>query len=114
MAWSEWKKFSGGQCYLVGTFGINQTKTFDVSSISGYENFTTDNFLVSPSFLQVRMDGPNVRASGSVTKSYNAKTGILTVNSPNPTTITYNDCAARIEAMTGYVWLCTDEITSLT
>ena len=113
MAWSEWKKFSGNKCYLVGTFDINQTKTFDISSISGYENLTADNFLVSPSWLQVRMDGPNLRASGSVTKSYDASTGILTINSPNPITNQYNGFSARIESITAYVWLCSGTIENI-
>ena len=101
-------------CYLLGTFNIGETKTISVTSIAGYKNFTTSNFLVSPSSLKVRLNGPNLTSSISITKTYDASTGILTVKCPACGTNVYNcnDIAfkAYVENMVGSIWVYTGTI----
>ena len=101
-------------CYLLGTFNIGETKTISVTSIAGYKNFTVDNFLVSPSSLKVRLNGPNLTSSVSITKTYTASTGTLVVKCPACTTNVYNcnDIAfkAYVENMVGSIWVYTGTI----
>ncbi len=66
--------------------------SFDVSSVTGYRNFTADNFIItavpastSKNISYASSNGyasgsSNSSASCSVTKTYNATTGILTAN----------------------------------
>lgn len=66
--------------------------SFDVSNYNGYQNFTTDNFIVcakSGSYSQSQNMGdqntvlnitPSASCNISVSKSYNATTGILTAS----------------------------------
>ncbi len=71
--------------------------SFNVSSYSGYESFTIDNFLVVPTVTSqgksLSGTDQNENHSGSATfslnKSYNASTGILTVSSNVKVTITW-------------------------
>ena len=109
---------SGGTCYLLGTFGTNVTKTFNVSSIEGFGSFTTNNFLLGVTTVKTYLTGPRLSASKNITKSYNATTGILTVTSPQCVTNTYTcgcdiDFAARLDNLVGYVWLFTGTVVSL-
>ena len=108
----------GGACYLLGSFGTNVTKTFNVSSISGYTSFTEDNFLLGVTTVKTYLTGPRLSASKNITKSYNASTGILTIKSPQCVTNTYTcgcniDFAARLDNLVGYVWLFTGTIMSI-
>lgn len=74
----------GGLVYYLGT-----GTSFDVSHISGYQNLTADNFIVClPEKLTLSASGggrgssgTGRTVSGTSGKSYNASTGILTVNS---------------------------------
>ena len=109
---------SGGTCYLLGSFGTNTTKTFNVSSITGFGSFTINNFLLGVTSVKTYLTGPNLSASKNITKSYNASTGILTITSPQCVTNTYTcncdiDFAARLDNLVGYVWLFTGTVMNL-
>lgn len=78
---------SGSDIYDLGT-----GESFDVSSITGYRNFTAANFIITAGAASTSKNisyaSSNGYASGtsnssancSVTKTYNANTGILTAN----------------------------------
>lgn len=78
---------SGSDIYDLGT-----GTSFDVSSITGYRNFTADNFIITAGTASTSKNisysssngyasgSSNSSASCSVTKTYNANTGILTAN----------------------------------
>ena len=75
---------NSGLVYYLGT-----GTSFDVSSIAEYKNFTTDNFIVGSTSFKAdcgngNSDGPNlgggVGTSGSISKSYNSSSGVLTVS----------------------------------
>ena len=62
--------------------------SFDVSNIPGYQNLTADNFIVGATRLNLSGGGrcpyrDDIRMScgggGTITKSYNAQTGKLTI-----------------------------------
>jgi hypothetical protein len=83
-------KFGGGGGAKVIDLGTGTS--FNVSSYSGYRNFTNDNFIVcakSGSYSQSQNMGnansvanitPSASCGVSVTKSYDASTGVLTAN----------------------------------
>lgn len=82
--------------------------TFNVSAISGYQNFTIDNFIASASGYGLCVASAGYYAS--VSKSYNASTGVLTINTP----------ATYFAQINGYtmllgidVYLCTGDILKL-
>ena len=83
--------------------------TFDVSSINGYQNFTVDNFIASANGYGV-MSTDNTGYYASVSKSYNANTGILTVNTP-ATYFAWIDAYTQLIGID--VYLCTGDIVNL-
>lgn len=68
----------------VEVVNLGTAATIDVSSYDGYENFTEDNFLVTIVSFSASTSTVNGYQSGggtaTVTKSYNAETGVLTIS----------------------------------
>ncbi|MBQ0113740.1 MAG: hypothetical protein KBT03_11480 [Bacteroidales bacterium] len=92
-------RYSNVHAYLITRpdklIHLGSAKTFDVSNISGFENFTIDNFVVKTSPFIYRFGGSYVAggtASGSFSfsKTYNKQTGILTITSSAPPELTFD------------------------
>lgn len=75
---------TGNQVYYLGT-----GTSFNVSSIPGYQNLTADNFIVGACSMSASGGGScpyrddismSVSGSGSISKSYDASTGKLTIS----------------------------------
>ena len=75
---------SGTQVFYLGT-----GTSFDVSNVPGYQNLTADNFIVGANRMSVSGGGRcpyrddismSVYGGGTISKSYNASSGILTIN----------------------------------
>ena len=92
----------------VGTFSGNTT--IDVSSLSGYDGLTINDFIVEVTSVS----GGSGRGSGSqaqpvfnnsalsITKSYNPSTGILTLSGCSGTVGLYNDGGATLQSSYSY------------
>lgn len=76
---------SGGTLKTVniGTFNANanaNSKTFDITDIEGWQDFTTDNFAVGISSFSGHESGSQVKSeSVSIAYNYNSSTGILSI-----------------------------------
>lgn len=69
---------AGNQVYYLGT-----GTSFDVSSIPDYQNLTADNFIVDCGTYTVNAScslGGSGSNSAKISKSYDASTGVLTLN----------------------------------
>ena len=73
---------------MTNVINLGTGTSFDVSSYSGYKNFTIDNFIAGISSLPAHQtdhseqeDHTYSRVTGlSIQKSYNANTGVLTLS----------------------------------
>ena len=75
--------------YHLEKTGFDSNTTFsvdiDATSIPGYETLTTDNFYVE----RVVVNPKSTTHSGSITRSYSASTGILTVKINAGTSVSF-------------------------
>ena len=78
-------------------------QSFDLSSYSGYQNFTVDNFVFkatggnNESSFYYTKDGSNIHANGGIIAQYNQSTGILTA-------YLYINARAGTNSSEGYNW----------
>lgn len=68
----------------LGTGTTEETKTFDVKNIEGWENFTVDNFLMKYASMHLRRSGSVSCVDNTLDLnynliSYNSTTGIVTI-----------------------------------
>ena len=61
------------------THNYDYQHTYDLTTYNNYKKFTEDNFIVSFKSLSAMSGGGSTSLSGSLTKSYDQNTGILTV-----------------------------------
>lgn len=68
-------------------FDSNTTTTlsFDVSSVPGYQSLTVDNFYIA----QAGVNPKSTAQAGSITRTYNAGSGILTVQLSAGTAVSF-------------------------
>lgn len=90
MAWSEWKKFGGTvfkDVILSGNTG--KSVTCDISALySNYKNITVDNIFVEIEYTRLR-GATNTDSLTTISKSYNATTGILTLTATSENNFLY-------------------------
>lgn len=87
---SQFVPFGGTKITKVGTISGGTSSSLSVASYSGYKNLTVDNFLVTinsgvttRSWSTYGHSGSHTSGSGYINLSYNASTGVLTMNQPD-------------------------------
>ena len=74
---------SGGTPTVYSYSITSKNQTIDISTISGYQNFTVgNNIFWCPSAISYR-EGDDITRTGSISCSYNSSTGIITATHDN-------------------------------
>lgn len=78
-----------GIIYNIGTYNPNIPSTFNLKGITGWENFTNDNFIIGFGYTQMTpVNGNTTGCAFNLSHNYNNTTGILTITrSANATVI---------------------------
>ena len=92
-------------------YELGSGKSFDVSSYSGYQNFTVQNFIISKVTFNltannnVALDkgGYSVSGTGTITGSYNSSTGIFKVSASGSANNSYVYAGCSIKSATVYL-----------
>lgn len=105
---------SGGLVYYLGT-----GTSFDVSHIPGYKNLNEDNFIVGASAMRVSGGGGvacrddlsmSVIGGGSISKSYDASKGVLTISGVSGSAVVAYSASGRFDLSNYFAYLVKGKI----